>query len=71
VGRASTAGLRWLREADVTSHRIRRLLQWLIIANLAIASILAIGGDVKNAMLGLIGAAFFGLALLVGEMGDA
>lgn len=50
---------------------IARALNWIILANLVIACVLLIGGDVKNAMLGLVGSAFFGLALLVSEWGRA
>lgn len=49
------------------TSRLTRALQWLILANLAVACVLLIGGDVKNAMLGLIGAGCFGLALLISE----
>lgn len=42
-------------------------LRLLILANLALACVLLIAGDVKNAMLGLVVAAFFGLVLLVSE----
>lgn len=47
--------------------RLTRALQWLVLCNLAVACILLIGGDEANAMLGLIGAGLFSLALLISE----
>jgi hypothetical protein len=55
----------------VTSPRLTLALHWLIALNLFVATILLIGGDTKNAMLGMIGAGCFILALLVQEFGDA
>lgn len=49
------------------TSRLTRCLQWLILANLAFACVLLIGGDEANAMLGLAGSAFFALALLISE----
>ena len=49
------------------TSRLTVALQWLILCNLAVACVLLIGGDVKNAMLGLIGAGCFGLALVISE----
>lgn len=49
------------------TSRLTTALQWLTLCNLAVACVLLIGGDLKNAMLGLAGSAFFGLALLISE----
>jgi hypothetical protein len=47
------------------TFRLAIWLQRLIIANLVVATVLLLAGDTKNAMLGLIGAGSFGLALLI------
>lgn len=46
---------------------IERALHWAIAANFLVATILLLSGDLKNAMLGLAGSAFFGLVLLISE----
>jgi hypothetical protein len=56
--------------ASAMTPRLTLWLQRLIAANLVVACVLAIGGDLKSAMLGIIGAGLFGLALLVAEMGE-
>lgn len=49
------------------TSRLTLWLQRLILANFAVATVLLLAGDTKHAMLGLIGAGCFGLALLISE----